>query len=419
MRAGRLLPAVFLGLASQLTAQGQDDRPDRAVKDPELQSKINGAIFAGIDYLSVWQNKNGSWTYDRQMGRGGMGRDFTQDGSGGLTALALYALAASGVRASDPTIQKGIAWCEEHDRPFSSQGRFGTYSAALLILALTRIDAKKHRRWIHRLASRVNGAQLVNGQWTYYLYNMKGTATKSSPRGPRWMTPDAMRQQMLRGGDNSNTQFAVLGLWAAQAIAGFRVPRRTWNKIARFFKRTQTQSGEWTYRDPTETVAAPRNGARDRGGRGAPQGRVGAGMTRPRMTMTAAGLCSYVYAYAALRGAVKGLAAARKTKTAGTGLRAFIEKRAQWDFTNYYLVYSIERVGTVLGVPEVAWYPSGAKKLVASQRVDGSWGARDRAGFGGGNHGDSQNVYETSLALLFLSKATAYPLTGVKRSGQR
>ena len=398
MRGVMALPLlVTSSLVGGVDAQGVDDRPERRVADAELQRELNTAISAGVDYLKGAQNEDGSWTYQRAaeaVGRqrqAGEGAD--DDYTGGLTALALYALAASGVPASDPAIARGVEWTEENLRPFSTEGTVGTYSASLLILALTRIDAKEHRRRIHKLATRLVSGQLPNGMWTYLL-SRKTTASPAAGGGRRQGSP-AM-------GDNSNSQFAVLGLWAAKVLTRFPVPQKTWTRVRKLYERAQHEDGRWAY-----TEATTAQGARV----------MRPGMTAVRPTMTAAGLVSYVCATAALRGGAKGLAKAQEEEVAKRGLKAFRDGAGGWNYLDYYLVYSIERVGTMLGVPAAEWYEEGATMLVDQQRRDGRWSARSgrqgrgRREAGGSRHGDQANAYETSLALLFLSRATVYPIT--------
>ncbi len=355
---GRRLFAVAAVLAAVGAPRtlAQDDRPTRRVKDPALQAGINAAIEKGVAYLKAIQREDGSWVYDAKTRRGGPG-----DATGGLTALALYALAASGVPDGDAAIRAGLRWVSKHEAPYRAGAAYGTYSASLLVLALTRIDARKHKRHITRLAERLVEAQLSSDMWTYELKGKKTSARDERPRRP------------TGAGDNSNSQFAVLALWAAEAIAGFKVPRMTWLRIQDFYGRTQNGDGTWGYRPAT----------------------------RGRATMNAAGLVSYVYATAALMGGIEALPMARRDPIARRGLRAFVRQRLDW--ANYYLVYSIERVGTVLARPEKDWYVEGARILVRVQQDDGSWR--------GDRHGDRRHAYDTALALLFLSRATVYSVT--------
>ena len=130
----------------------------------------------------------------------------------------------------------------------------------------------------------------------------------------------------VRDGDNSNSQFAVLALWAAQSLAGTKVPKKTWKRVRSFYEGTQQDNGSWNYTKVPGRFA---------GGR------------RRSPNMTAAGLVSFVYASAALAGGAKGLEKARASKPAQDGLRYFMNKRS-WRYDDYYFVYSLERVGTVL-----------------------------------------------------------------------
>ncbi|MHC4547238.1 MAG: hypothetical protein ACYTEZ_00555 [Planctomycetota bacterium] len=345
--------ALVLVLLLGPLAGADDDRPDRRA-DPKLQQRINQAIEEGVAHLQRVQRKDGSWPY---TGTG-------EDGTGGLTALALYALAASRVPPRDPSIRRGLAWTEKHRSPYRRGATYGTYSASLLVLALTRIDPEPHRARIGRLAERLVRSQRTSDMWSYGLVGKSSAQDgRDRPRGPS------------TGGDNSNSQFAVLALWAAYALAGIDVPDRTWQRIHGLYRRTQNSGGGWPYR-------------------------ATGGGSRGRPTMTAAGLVSYVYATAALRGGVRALPDARRTPVAQAGLAALF-RRPRFNYENYYLVYSLERVGTVMALPEKDWYFEGARALVAAQQKDGSWQ-------GGVRRGDARHVYETSLALLFLSRATRY-----------
>jgi len=342
-------------------AAGEDDRPERRV-DGALQLQINQAIQNGVVYLKKAQGKDGSWKYNADQ----------SDATGGLTALALYALAASRVPAPDGSIRRGIKWTTDHKRPYDHRGQYGTYSASLLVLALTRIDPRRHRKRIHLLADRLASAQRKSDMWTYGLgapSTGKGRARGGKPRA-------AVRGG---GGDNSNSQFAILALWAAQTLAGYKTPRETWQRVHDFYRDTQNAVGVWGYR-PTK----------------------GSGLWRP--TMAAAGLVSYVVATAALEGGPAKLPAARKKTQAQTALRVLLSL-PNYHYTNYYFTYSLERVGTVMAVPESQWYVGGARWLVANQKSNGRWTGHR------GHGGDSADVYATSLALLFLSRASQYAFT--------
>jgi hypothetical protein len=357
---GRFAPPLLV-LATLLSAE--DDRPDRRA-DAELQPRINDAITRGVEYLKSVQKPDGSWTYDAAS--------FQEDMTAGLTALALYALSASKVPSDDAVIRKGVRWAEAHKACYTPAGAYSTYSASLLVLALTRIDPEAHRPRIHRLAEAIAQGQLENDMWTYRLRSAR-TTDRDGDEGPPVTT----------AGDNSNSQFAVLALWAACALANFEVPDRTWQRIQSFYARTQLPSGAWGY------VPGPSDGTG---------------------SMTSAGLCSYVYATAGLLGGMPALPAARADPVAKRGVDALLSDLLAAGFHNYYYAYALERAGTVMAIPEKAWYYQGARALVAQQDGSGRWGTAARGGkrrLGAGGTG----AYETSLALLFLSRATRAAVT--------
>jgi hypothetical protein len=345
----RLAVLLVVAVLGARFASAADDRPKRPLKNKKLQVRINAAIEKGVAYLKTVQSGDGRWPY-----RG----NAMIDHDGGLTALALYAMSASGVPADDAAIRRGLSWAFAHPRPYGPDATVGTYSASLLVLALTRIDEKKHRAAVHRLAALIADAQQSSDMWTYNLQ----------------VNPDNGPVRRRFGiGDNSNSQFAVLALWAAYSLTGYEVPARTWQRIRDFYKRTQLSAGGWQY---SGTM---------RGGRG---------LGRP--SMTAAGLVAYVYAVAALTGDA---AVARGSPVARKGLKALLKTPS--DYSDHYFAYAMERAGTIMNLELEKWYVPGAKHLLKEQKRDGSWRGRF--------HGDPAGAYDTALALLFLSRTTLMP----------
>lgn len=357
----------FLALAG--AALGGDDRPERRA-DADLQPRINTAIARGIDSLKSNQQPDGSWSYPAAP--------HADDMTAGLTALALYALSASRVPHDDAAIRKGLKWTEHKKACYTGAGAYSTYSASLLVLALTRIDPVGQRNRIHRLAESIADGQLGNDMWSYRLGSSR-TKEKGKEEGDRL--------GRMQSGDNSNSQFAVLALWAASALAAYEVPADTWQRIQAFYARTQLPGGAWAY--------VPR-------------------MQDGKASMTSAGLCSYVYATAGLLGGVNALSAARKDPVAQRGLSALLGDPRPRDYRDYYFVYALERAGTVMAIPEEEWYAQGARALVQQQDAGGRWGPGKAGTTIGG-------AYETSLALLFLSQATRAAVTrgGDPHGGRR
>jgi len=205
-----------------------------------------------------------------------------------------------------------------------------------------------------------------------------------------------MRSGPSGAADNSNTQFAVLALWAAESIGGYKVRESTWKKIHKHFSKGQHKSqnsdGAWDYHNKNK---------------------------HPTATMTAAAIVSLVYAHAALDQRKGGLERSRRQKSVVRGLGALGRIAKGWEkrgpkgvsiWGNYYWVYSLERVGTVLGLDPEDWYVTGARHLVKQQNKRGAWRPP---------HNKASGCYETSLALLFLVRGTYPPIRGAVTPPER
>ncbi|MCK6458956.1 MAG: hypothetical protein L6Q95_03585 [Planctomycetes bacterium] len=369
-------------------AAGEDDRFAKDVKNPALQKRINEAIDKGVAYLKSIQRPDGYWGGLEDPQHFLRWNDHSQ--TAGMTALCLYALGASGVTKEDPAAQRALSFLFEHRDFFGGGLACATYANACLVLALTRIDPAAYRTPLHEAADRLVMGHLSDGMWTYTLEPMRTGAPARAEDRTAWRKGSTG----LNIPDNSNTQFAVLALWAAQEMADYEVPRHAWEEIRKHFLKYQEKDGGWPYRK-VNRVSTP--------------------------TMTAAGIVSLVYAVTSLDGKDGALPRARKHPALKRALRLLPltpEARTPLGgrggaWFDYYLVYSIERVGTVLGLDIATWYIPGAQWLVERQGADGSWGG------GGGRvmpepqktKEDVQTPYETSLALLFLTRATRQLVT--------
>src|SRR5262249_48674887 len=165
--------------------------------------------------------------------------------------------------------------------------------------------------------------------------------------------PEFPRQQVFPGqGDHSNTQFALLGLWAA-GRHGFD-PDAALESIDDHFRSSQLDDGRWGYRpgmSGSEAMscaglmglasgAAPPGPARRQTGRG----RGAAPAKDPAFL-------------AALR------AVARDARDAGR-------------HSDIYYLWSLERVCVALGLRSLDgfdWYAHGSRILLDRQRDDGGW----------------------------------------------
>jgi len=350
MRALLLLLLVLI-----TPCRAQDKFRSDAVKDPKLRAAINRAISRGAAWLKSAQHKKGYWSYSNNNNKK------NTVPSHGITALCVYALAASGVRADDPAIERGVRWMLTHGKGFEATAGSATYSTSLLILALARVDATRHAGTIRKLAKRVYEGQGANGAWGYQLRSAKG------------------------GGDLSNSQFAIMALWTAATKANAKIPREVWERVRHSLERSQGKRGGWSYGYQTR-AATP--------------------------SMTAAGLFGYVVSVAALNGGVAGLPKARESKRAIRGQDALLTSKLP--YPDYYYCYGLERAAAAKGIPAELWYVDGARYLVKKQAGTGAWSPEVRSGrIGRGG----PTTYCTPLALLFLTRATSFVITPRKMSG--
>jgi hypothetical protein len=189
--------------------------------------------------------------------------------------------------------------------------------------------------------------------------------------------------------DNSNTQFAILGLSAAHK---HNLPlERALALIVQRFHKSQLPSGRWNY--PYSSPPHPNQ--------------------QWSPAMTGAGLLGLAVGL--------GLAAdlAQRSATSGRFQDPAIEKGFEFlgqfigkplgsatsrnphrEPINLYFLWTVERCGVLYNRREICgkdWYHWGAELLLDNQRPDGSWMA--------GGYWGSIPVLDTSFALLFLKRA--------------
>jgi len=381
--AGAVEPAAGPDKPARVTAR-QPARKPRGLPGVGLtQEQVNAAIDRGADHL--WKHVS--------TGRGKAGGKFGDDRSYDL--LSALALVKGGAVKRIPEFEPQL-------RAFLGRVHadwLGTYEAGILCMLVDAYGDGEFEPQL-RLASRwLLENQMADGSWSY------GRALEPDALAdPRSLHPlqvwggfaldgtptDRWRRRTQPGkesGDNSATQYAVLGLHAASR-AGVEVPPETWAKVLALYRQRQAPDGGWGY--------------------------TGADSSSPTGSMTCAGLYAVALARhhageadpAADEGIERGLgwlarnfATDRNPPTGG----------ASW---LYYYLYSLERAARTLDaefVGEHEWYPRGAKMLLAAQKPDGAW-------IGAG--GEDRPEVATSFALLFLTRGTSSPLTARPRGGR-
>lgn len=319
-----LSAALATALALAPAAQGQVS-----------SDQVKAAIAKGVARLKAQQSPTGAWPDS-----GGH--------KGGMTALAVLALLQAGVPQDDPALVSGLAAVKAIPNK-------ATYVIALKCQCFAAAGGKQGQPYHEDLktaAAALVQSQLDSGMWTY-----------TNERNGR--------------GDNSNTQFALLGLHEA-ANCGVKVPQEVWDKSAGHFENVQCADGGWDYQ-----------------GRGKSYG-----------SMTAAGIASLYICGQRLNvggkkefvnGAYPSCGKYKQNLVLAGGLSWMSDnfdakqnpkKGGQW---LYYYLYGMERVGMISGRRNFGphdWYRDGAEVVVAKQGGDGGWG----------------QLHDTALAVLFLAK---------------
>jgi hypothetical protein len=330
-----------------------------APEEDALVDRVRKAIDSGVTYLRS-QQRQGNW----EVGQDKLGYP------GGWTSLVLLALLNAGVPPTDDAVRGGL----EYLRTVPPEK---TYVVGLQTMVFALAGQGIDRERIQHNVDWLVAARLPGG-WTYGKLHAGGGASPA---------------------DNSNTQYALLGLHEGLR-AGARIDPAVLKAIQKLMIDTQTREGGWPYR---VNLAAP-------------LGRMPASMT-----MTTAGLCNLLITGMDLeRGKqvldprtgvadhcgeyVENEPVARALGWIGRSFPARLTPDNAYERLGspFYCLYGVERAGRLTGQRFFGghdWYEVGCRYLVDIQKADGSW-----VGGGIGHPFDQAPVVATSFALLFLSK---------------
>jgi hypothetical protein len=345
-----------------------------------IDKDVATAIDQGVAWLRAKQQPDGSWKYCL------CGAQPNDRHTPGATALAIYTLLKCEVPLKDKAVQAGLDWLL--GVPLEKTEGALTYTFSLEAMAfgdaieILQIQLKAEK------SNKAAQAEILQALTRY---------TKRLRDCVEWLVE--AQTQVTRGGyamgdwgyakpathdmDNSNSQFALLGLRAAQN-AGVQVPEKAWAKSLNHWAHDQLKDGGWPYRRET---ADPLQGS-----------------TR---SMSAAGLYCSLVADASLR---------RKdpaTLVGSPSLKKGFDKmkrdypvpppgRERGDghvHSVYYDLYSLERAMMISKTDRLGdrdWYHDGALYILMNQGLRGEW----------------IDTTDTCFALLFLKKAYIAVATG-------
>jgi len=335
----------FAALALVILLIGQAARGEEVT--PEA---VKESITRGTQYLFKVQAPNGSWT------------DYGGQPTG-VSAIATLALLNSGETAKNPKVAKALDFLNASELPRA------TYAASLQIMVFCQADPAHYKVKINELALWLEATQIKDGKnkggWHYGTHG---------------------------GGDNSNTQFAMLALHEAER-AGVKVKEQTWKLAEQYWLNNEArhkEQGAWGYSD------------------------LGEGSTG---SMTCAAVSSLIIARDHI-GSGDAVVLDGRIQCCGSGADdEAITKGVQWLGKKFsvvqnpgaghwglYYLYGLERVGRLTGQRFFGeddnrhdWYREGAEHLVGiHDKFSGYWK--------GTGVGENDPVVCTSMALLFLSK---------------
>ena len=329
---GLLVVSALLG-GAKLSAQDQG---------PITAEMVRRAIDRGVKYLK-----------DQQDPRSGTWNDMA-DYPKGVTALCTLALLNSGVEPSDPSIQKALTTLRKV-KPTK------TYSVSLRTMAMCAAEPKRDLPIIQRYVRWLESTQLPNGLWSY-------------PSG---------------GGDNSNTQFAILALHEAERV-GAKVDPATWRRAADYWAGCQNADGSWGYQANWKEGL----GSMTCAGIGATV--ICSGRVNPANSEVKNGMINCCLPQEENDSLERALGWLGRNFS----VRRNPGRRGMGHIWHYYYLYGLERVGRLTARRFIGghdWYREGAEFLVRQQDpFNHSW-------VGSGHSEDMPHVV-TSYALLFLSK---------------
>jgi hypothetical protein len=372
-----LMGAAVIVLSSMLAspivkAQGRDPKHDFEVRE---------AIKAGADALI------------KDLGR--LLKKAPGDYPMGRLSLCLTALLETGISTKYSLVKNTLSALE--DLPLEK-----TYSVSCYLFAL---DAYWQQKVREEAATATDGDSAGSPTATGRIREKLETLVEWIVSARREKKGAWGYEELPGAIDNSNTQFAVLGLGIA-IKHGIEIDGKVFVEIAKYLVKSHQREGKrfrlrLTPETPFGPITTPGKTEATTidvmpGGWPYTQG-------LPIPSMTAAGASNLLIARDGLqrlgRGNSKIVSDLERALRSSLGwissqLSAYIDHSGSY----YYTLYSLEKVGDLGGIREFNgrdWYYEGCRALLERQAPDGSWGGRA-----------SSTHVDTSFALLFLTRAT-------------
>lgn len=315
----------------------------RAADTPISEAVVEDAVRRAVAWIEAQRRPEGHWEPPNSS---------PDDRNwGGTTALAVLSLLYAGGKAQEEPLASSLDW-------LASQTLRGTYAYGLRAHVLALVPGRTYRPQLQR-----------DLEW---LLNGVGAAGSEAAGAYDY---EAAKAGRLDRWDHSNSQYAVLGVWAA-AGAGLSVPTSYWELVGDHWLTWQNQDGGWGYQHHEASTGS----------------------------MTVAGLTA-LYVSLDQRYADR----PREATTLVAGLERGLDWLAREygprnprgaDYWHYYYLYGVERVGRASGRKHFGthdWFRAGTAQLLEDQ---------DPAGFWKGS-GLAAPLHNTAWALMFLCHGQA------------
>jgi hypothetical protein len=323
------------------------------------REEVDKAIRDAVRFLKGQQRNDGSWS------------DIEIEARTGMTSLVTLALMTAGETAAN---SKAIRDSLEYLRHSNPEELRSTYAISLQTMVFANENAEpakdqlrigKNVQWLEQAQIKPGDPVFWPGSWSY----------SDTKRGGR-------------PGDNSNSQYALLGLHAATE-AGVPVKPDVWALARAYWEKSQKQDGSWSYTPEAGNQTA---------------------------SMTCAGISSLIIAGLRRYQGQEFLQGDTIVNCGKGGVNRNIQRGIDWlanrfqvgqnfgggQQWRFYYLYGLERAGRLAGIRFFGphdWYRLGAEQLVHEQNKF--------SGFWRGALVEDNPVLATSFALLFLAKGRA------------
>jgi hypothetical protein len=345
------------------------------------REEVERAIRDGVRYLKGLQHPNGSWS------------DVENEAKTGTTSLITLALLTAGESPESQAIRKAL----EYLRGFGPKDLHSTYAVSLQTMVFAAAEPERDQLRIANNVSWLELAQIKPGDPVYWPGS--------------WTYSDSKRG---RPGDNSNTQYALLGLFAASEV-GVPVKPMVWELSRLYWEKSQKRDGSWGYTPDASNSRASMTCAgisalvmTRQGSLRAPGQDPSKKQSRVKVPKSRQERRNVQGPEFLDRDVIRNCGDGGYGRNLQAGIDWLVNHfevgqnfgyGQQW---KYYYLYGLERAGRLAGVRFFGrndWYLLGAEELVREQNKLG--------GFWMGVLNESEKVLATSFAILFLAKGRA------------